>query len=134
MNKWFLVIFTVLLAGLAPSVASSERQVLRHIEALSRDNYYVDIDDPTVPFQARDIVGGEHENEYHILGFQGDTFIIVVQSIEGEAGYSLRGDGYDRQREELGDIVTVKDRHTWISIGVSAHPYAEYILTVKKNE
>lgn len=134
MNKWFLIIFVVLFTGLTQPVASSERQVLRHIEALSRDHYYVHIDDPQMPFQARSIVGGEHENEYQILGFKGDTFLIVIQSLEGEAGYSLRGDGYERQRGELGDIVTVKDRHTWVSIGVSAHPYAEYILTVKKNE
>jgi len=134
MNKWFLIIFAMLFTGLTTPVASSEKQILRHIEALSRDHYYVHIDDPQIPFQARSIVGGEHENEYRILGFQGDKYTIYIESIEGEAGYSLRGAGYERQRGELGDIVTVTDLHTWVSIGVSAHPYAEYVLTVKKNE
>jgi len=134
MNRWFFRICTVLLASLPLPAAASESQILRHVEALSRDYYYVHIVDPAQPFRTQDIVGGEHENEYYILGFHGETFIIFIESIEGEAGYSLRGEGYDRQRGKLGDMITVKDTHTWISIGVSATPYAEYNLTVKKYE
>ncbi len=112
----------------------ANKQILRHIEGLSRDYYYVNIDDPNTPFNMQDIVGGEHENVYHILGFPGETFIIVLQSIEGEASYSLRGEGVNIKRRSKGDIVTVQDGHTWVRVGISAHPYAKYKLTVKKHD
>lgn len=124
----------MLLFMLAMPAWSSEQQILRHIEALSRDYYYIDINDPNIPFQTQDIVGGEHETVYHILGFSNETFIIVMQSIEGSVNYALRGDGFDIKRRPDGDIVMVEEQHTWISIQVSAHPYAEYKLTVKKYE
>ncbi len=112
----------------------ANKQILRHIEDLSRDYYYVNIDDPNTPFNMQDIVGGEHENVYHILGFPGETFIIVLKSIEGEASYSLRGEGVNIKRRSKGDIVTVQDGHTWVRVGISAHPYAKYKLTVKKHD
>ncbi len=133
-NKPLLSVFGVLFILFSLPAFSANKQILRHIEALSRDYYYVNIEDPNTPFQTQDIVGGEHENVYHILGFPGETFIIVLQSIEGEASYSLRGEGVNINRRPKGDIVTVQDGHTWIRVGISAHPDAEYKLTVKKHD
>jgi len=119
---------------------SSEKQILRHVEWASRDFYYIHLDEPEEVFEVREYVGGEHENEYNFLGFAGDTFLIVVRSVDdGEPTHVLRGKGYQAQsykREESGIIgayvVTVDSEHTWITIGVSAHPAAEYVLVVKK--
>ncbi|OLQ71675.1 hypothetical protein BIT28_12235 [Photobacterium proteolyticum] len=134
MNRCTLTLISLMLVSRTMPVLASDSQILRHIEALSRDYYYVHIEKPARPFQVQDIVGGEHENKYHILGFKGDSFIISLESAEGEAGYSLYGDGFERVREKHGDRVTVQGSQTWISIGVSATPYAEYILTVQKHE
>lgn len=113
---------------------AQNQQILRHIEGLSRDFYYINIDDTHVPYIAEDIVGGEHTNIYHILGFPDETFIIVMQSIKGEASYSIHGEGFTINRRPKGDVVTIKDSHTWIRLEVSAHPYAEYSLKVKKHD
>ncbi|MGF1757143.1 hypothetical protein L4D76_04155 [Photobacterium sagamiensis] len=121
-------------ACLASHAYSSDDQVLRHIKEVSRDYYYIHIDKPAEPFQIQDIVGGEHENQYHILGFWGERFSIAIESTEGKAGYSLRGEGFNIIRTDAGDKVEVNDTHLWITIAVSAHPYAQYILTVKKHD
>lgn len=133
-NNLFLHLFSVLLIMFSQAPLCADTQILRHIEALSRDYYYINIDDVNIPFIAQDIVGGEHEKVYHILGFRNETFVIVLQNIAAEAGYVLRGEGFNINRRPKGDLVTITDNHAWISIGVWAHPYAEYKLTVKKHD
>ncbi|WP_432452634.1 MULTISPECIES: hypothetical protein [unclassified Agarivorans] len=115
-------------------LSAADTQLLRHVQGLSRDYYYLNIESPAQPFQVQDIVGGEHENQYFILGFAGDQFSIAIDSLEGDAGYSLGGEGYQAQQQAEGDHVLVEQPHTWIRIQVSAHPYAEYRLRVKKYE
>ncbi len=127
-------VFTILLMFFSLPALCANKQILRHIEGLSRDYYYVNIEDVNTPFKTQDIVGGEHENIYHILGFPNESFIIVLQPIEGEASYSLQGEGFNINSRPKGDIVTVQDGHTWIRVEISAHPYAEYKLTVKKHD
>lgn len=134
-----LVVLLGVAAFSVPSL-SAEKQILRHIEWPSRDFYYIHIDEPEEIFQVSEYVGGEHENEYNFLGFSGDTFLIVIQSVDdGDPDFSFRGDGfktytYDRKEADIKGAysVTVTHTHTWVSIGLSAHPAAEYVLTVKK--
>jgi hypothetical protein len=96
-----LAVVNVLLTALVSIIASPEsaanNQLIRHIEGLSRDYYYLNIDQASQPFERTDIVGGEHENHYFILGFQGDQFVVSIESIDGEASYSLTGEGYRHQ-------------------------------------
>lgn len=133
-HKSVVTMLTLLLSFFALPAFSANLQILRHIDALSRDFYYVNIEDPNVPFKAKDIVGGEHENIYYILGFANEAFVIVLQSHEGQAVYSIRDEGVTINRRPKGDVVTVQDRHTWIRLEVSAHPFAKYSLTVKKHD
>lgn len=133
LKRNFIKVLTLLAISFALPTWSADTQILRHIEALSRDYYYVDIKDPNIAFQTQDIVGGEHEKVYYILGFADETFFVVMQDIEGEVAYAVRGDGLRVNKRAKGEIVTVEDNHAWISIAVSAHPYAEYKLTVKKH-
>lgn len=133
-KTYILFTFISSFIGLSPPVLCKDKHVFRHIESLSRDYYYLNIEDPNTPFSTQDIVGGEHEKVYHVLGFPNETFIIVLKNISGEASYALRGEGFIINQRPKGDIVTIKDSHTWVSIGVSAHPFGEYKLTVKKHE
>jgi hypothetical protein len=133
-NRSVIAIVTLLLSVFSLPAASDKLQILRHIEGLSRDFYYVNIADPDVPFKAQDIVGGEHENIYYLLAFADETFVIVLQSHEGEVAYSILDEGVTINRRPKGDVVTVQDEHTWIRLAVSAHPFAKYSLTVKKHE
>lgn len=124
-----------LMLALLSSSVNADAQVLRHVEALSRDHYYVHIDDTETPYIARDIVGGEHINLYHILGFQEESFVIVLQSPDDSMSYSIHGDGIQRIQRPKGNLVTVESENTWITIEVSAYPEtAEYNLIVKKHE
>lgn len=126
-----IVIATILLSFPA---YSKDKGILRHVEAVSRDYYYVNIEDSKSAFIEQGIVGGEHEKTYYILGLYNESYTVMMTSIEGEPGYSLYGEGITIQKGAKSDIVTVQDDHTWITVSVSAHPFGEYKLTVHKND
>ncbi|MGY5449384.1 hypothetical protein ACVFI8_00260 [Agarivorans sp. MS3-6] len=137
------VLLVALVSILANPVRAASHQLIRHIEGLSRDYYYLNIDQANQPFERTDIVGGEHENHYFILGFQGDQFVVSIESKDGEASYSLTGEGYlhqtlnstsDNGHQFSTNAVVVDQQRTWIGIAVSAHPFAEYTLRVRMYE
>lgn len=61
MNRCTLTLISLMLVSRTMPVLASDSQILRHIEALSRDYYYVHIEESARPLQVKDIVGGEHE-------------------------------------------------------------------------
>lgn len=124
------VVITMILFIISfPSFAKTE--MLRHIEALSRDHYYLHIEGQHSAYTKKDIVGGEHSNNYHILGFQGDSFVIVIESSDDSLGFQIEGDGFQHVATSKGDVVLVEAETSWVSIEVYAHPEtAEYKLRV----
>lgn len=125
-------LFVVLLMFSAQVMAEAE--VLRHLELTSRDHYYINIDDTETPFKKKDIVGGEQINYYHVLGFEGESFIIILLSDDESFSYSISGEGFSRIKRPKGEVVTVNSLSSWITIETSAHPEtAEYQLIVKKH-
>lgn len=113
--------------------------LLRHTETLSRDHFYLHFDE-NGRYQKQNIIGGEHQTGYHILGFEDDVYQMTVTSLEGEAMYSLSGDGYQHKSNSdapNSETITVlyqdlEQPSTWITIWISAHPYAKYTITVDK--
>ncbi|MCW8331722.1 hypothetical protein MD588_23255 [Photobacterium sp. SDRW27] len=120
-------------------VACAPSHVIRHTEALSRDYTYIDFSRNPKPFQHQDIVGGEHESLFKVLGFQGERFSVVLKSIDGEIMYFVDGDQIlisnyfdSAEQKERGEEVEIIGQDSWFIISVYAHPYAEYLLTVTK--
>ena len=114
--------------------AVAEAEVLRHLELTSRDHYYINIDNTETPFKTKDVVGGEHTNYYHVLGFEGESFIVILLSEDDSLSYSISGEGFSRIKRPKGEVVTVNTLSSWITIETSAHPEtAEYQLIVKKH-
>ncbi|WCE28913.1 hypothetical protein [Vibrio sp. SCSIO 43137] len=114
--------------------AVAEAEVLRHLELTSRDHYYINIDNTETPFKTKDVVGVEHTNYYHVLGFEGESFIVILLSEDDSLSYSISGEGFSRIKRPKGEVVTVNTLSSWITIETSAHPEtAEYQLIVKKH-
>jgi hypothetical protein len=86
-------------------------------------------------------VGGEHETNYFILGFDADTFIIQIHSVDGDVGHVPRDDSYrivtkhwDEERQVKIITVKVLEQQTWVKVSLSAHPFAQYSIEVERLE
>lgn len=131
-NIFYLCMFLI-------SSYSQADPLLKHSSALSRDYYYLRVDDKYRFYQISDKVGGEHENHYYILGFAGESFQIQIISETEEIAYLLPSSGYRIQSQALDSksakmtyIVEVTAEWVWIDLRFSAHPYGEYQLRVTK--
>ncbi|WP_028866232.1 hypothetical protein [Psychromonas aquimarina] len=139
MNRIRALILMSLSFSAVTAEAKDPPQLLRHAETLSRDHFYLHFDE-NGRYSKQNIIGGEHQTAYHMLGFESDVFQVTVKSLEGEAMYSFSGEGFQHNSnsgEPNTEIVTVLYQYygqpsTWVTIWLSAHPYAEYIITVDK--
>ncbi|WP_325895372.1 hypothetical protein [Grimontia sp. NTOU-MAR1] len=114
--------FAMIIVFTALSAFSLNAAQLRHNQLLSRDHYYISLNSNDPSFQQRNIVGGEHNNRYFILGLENDVLSVSLTSLNGIAGFSVHGEGIERYH--------VIAMHTWLEVSVSAHPFAEYLLEV----
>lgn len=135
--KNYCLIFTCLLL-IAP-VHSKSNHLLKHVEALSRDYFYINLSRDTVSYKHQTIVGGEHENHYFILGFEDDIFTIKLHSEEGNIGNVPQDDSHqivakhwDEEKQLKVFTVKVIEQQTWIKVSLSAHPFASYSIEVEK--
>ncbi|EOD79357.1 hypothetical protein D515_01810 [Grimontia indica] len=103
--------------------------MIKHTESLSRDHFYIAIDEGEQTFTHKFQVGGEHINHYYIFGVMGERFAITVEEWEGRVDVYVDGEGI---RHEL-DEYYVDKRYTWLEVAVSAHPYANYNLKVRRH-
>lgn len=125
-----------------PSISyATDSPLLKHVEALSRDYFYLDFSRDNARYHHQSIVGGEHITHYLVLGFSGDRFKIELQSKNGDIGYLSRDDGYiveerswDENKQLSTLIVKVVAQDVWVDVSVSAHPFADYAIEVIKLE
>ncbi|MFC1233638.1 hypothetical protein [Vibrio sp. F74] len=112
---------------------SDHDYLLRHVEEVSRDYFYIHLDDKTNELQMTGIVGGEHQTHYRILGFSGDYFHIEVESVDGVAYVSIDGEGVERQDNDGASEIKVIWDGVWIDIAVSASTFSSgYVLNIER--
>ncbi len=112
---------------------SDHDYLLRHVEEVSRDYFYIHLDDKLDALQLTGVVGGEHQTHYRILGFSGDYFHVEVESINGVAYVSIDGEGVERQETNGGSEIKVIWDGVWIDIAVSASTFSsEFVLNIKR--
>lgn len=135
----FLLLLLLPIAVLSTPAYSAHGPLLRHVEGLSRDYFYIDLNRGDSTYQQQSIVGGEHENHYLILGFTGDRFKVDIQSDDGNVGYIARDDSYvieseiwSEEEQRMSITVKVIEQQTWIDVALSAHPFADYQLNVSR--
>lgn len=112
---------------------SDHDYLLRHVEEVSRDYFYIHLDDKTTVLQLTGIVGGEHQTHYRILGFTNDYFHIDVESIDGVAYVSVGSEGVEWQDTNGGSEIKVVRDGVWIDIAVSASTFTSaFVLNINK--
>ncbi len=109
----------------------SNRHIIYHQTALSRDYTYVTFSRDTAPYVHQGQVGGEHSTFIKVLGFQGDCFTIEMQQ-KGDAGFTVYTEG--GQIEQGGSLyrVSVNALSDLFTIEISALNYGDYALTITK--
>ncbi|WP_354625345.1 hypothetical protein [Psychromonas sp. MME2] len=124
---------------LSPLALSAPNHLLKHVKGLSRDYYYIDFSRDALSYKHKDMVGGEHEKHYLLLGFEGDRFKVVIQSESSDVGYVMPDDSYivesniwNEKEQRMTITVVVISQQTWVDISFSAYPFAEYQLDVSK--
>ncbi|MFT6984859.1 MAG: hypothetical protein ACJAT7_000660 [Psychromonas sp.] len=134
----YLSLLLVFLLTSTPTHSASNH-LLKHIEALSRDYFYIDFSRDTSHYKHQTEVGGEHETHYFLLGFEADTFIIKIHSTDRDVGYAPRDDSYNILTEHWDEVkqlkvITVKviGQQAWVDVSFSAHPFAQYSLEVER--
>ncbi|WP_375748667.1 hypothetical protein [Vibrio sp. HN007] len=81
----------------------------------------------------QDIVGGEHENHYQILGFYGDKFLVNFESDDSDFSYGINGDGFEFVKTPEGDLITIIYDTTWVDVFTWSYPStSEYTLKIRK--
>ncbi|MCP5078063.1 MAG: hypothetical protein GY951_08425 [Psychromonas sp.] len=139
MKHLLALIFISLSFSAAIAETKGPAQLLQYTETLSRDHFYLHFDGKS-QYRKQNIIGGEQQTAYHILGFEGDVFEVTVKSVEGETHYSISGEGFKQRsnsNKQNSETITVsyqdhEQPSTWVTIWVSAHPFAEYIIRVDK--
>ncbi len=95
-------------------------EVLKHIEQLSRDHYYIHLKKPI--FTVDGLVGGEHENFYHILAFKGEAFTLSFHAKGAQPDWSVSGEGIVVRSKGGITAATSNLDGNWITVSVSAYP------------
>lgn len=111
----------------------SNNQILKHQKVFTHDYYYINVSGSDAPFVMQDIVGGEHENHYQILGFYGDKFLVTFESDNSDFSYGIDGAGFEFRKTPEGDLITIDYETTWVDIFTWSYPEtSEYTLRVQK--
>lgn len=98
---------------------------------MSQDFTYVELSRDTTPYVHRGQVGGEHSTYIKVLGFYGDGFTVEMQQ-EGDAGFTVFGEGVRIERDKSSYRVTVNAPSDLFTIDISALSYGDYVLTITK--
>ena len=110
--------------------------ILHQRKDVSRDWTYLDFSRTNRPFVTRSAVGGEHMTFYRVIGFQNDRFIITLTPLTGDLFFSAAGEGVHVESLSGGahrkKTVAVLAEEAVFSVELSAHPYGEYQLEIKK--
>jgi hypothetical protein len=129
--------------------------VIHYQEGVSRDFTYINFNHNPLPYIHEGEDGGEHIRFINVLGFAGDKFTVAVTAINGDVYDIISGEGVDVTVVESTGIesatadsstinggkdtektslyaVTVIYREALFAVELSAHPYAEYRLVIKK--
>ncbi|WP_321492066.1 hypothetical protein [uncultured Desulfobacter sp.] len=124
------VLMTLLVQG------CSKSHILFQREGISRTWIYIDFTKNETPYENQSIVGGEHMTFYKVLGFEGDEFVVTVETIEGNVMWGVMGDQVNiepvRESNTEKKYVTVVDTEAIFTIDFSAHPFGQYKLTIEK--
>ncbi len=119
------LILLITISGCTPS------HVLHFKEDVSRDYTYIDFVRNPDPFVVRTSVGGEHIKTIKILSFEGDKFILEFTNHQGEVMFNISdGDAEYKRMNEFSGTIIIRNLDSLVSIETSAHPYAEYTLTI----
>lgn len=112
---------------------SEQNYLLRHVEDVSRDYFYIHLNEQNSDLKLSGMVGGEHQIHYRILGFLGDQFQVSLESIDGITYVTVDAEGLVlNDNEDSTDIKVMWDT-VWIDIAVSASSFtSDFILTIKK--
>ena len=105
--------------------------LIHHWQETSRDYTYIDFSRNSSPYQFRGQVGGEHSTLVKALGFQGDRFTVEMQQ-EGDAGFSVYGEGVVVHRTAAMTKVLVEAKDSLFTVEISALSYGDYVLTISK--
>jgi hypothetical protein len=139
MKKYiYLLLFSLFISV---PVYSKPSHLLKHIEMLSRDYFYIDFSRDDSKYEQRSAVGGEHGTHYYILGFERDIFSISIYSEDENVGYVPKDNSYKILSEHWDDkkqvnmlIIEVIGQQTWVDVSLSAHPFAEYRIVIERLE
>ncbi|MDG3086033.1 hypothetical protein P7F88_07965 [Vibrio hannami] len=128
-----LLTSSVVLTGCSSKPVEPNTQILRHSKVVTHDYYYINVSDPASLFIMEDIVGGEHENHYQVLGFFGDEFLINFESTDDSFSYGIGGDGFEFRNTPDGNLVTIVDETTWVDVFTWSYPEtSRYSLKIQK--
>ncbi|UGA56597.1 hypothetical protein [Vibrio sp. VB16] len=112
---------------------SDHDYLLRHVEEVSRDYFYIHLDESTSDLVLSGMVGGEHQTHYRLLGFLGDHFQVNIESISGVTYSTIDGEGLVFQENNDGTEIRVIWDSVWIDIAVSASSFtSDFVVTIKK--
>lgn len=137
--KYFGLLLIFVLIAAPIQVAANH--LIRHVESLSRDYFYIDFSRDKSIYKQQSIVGGEHETHYYILGFEADTFIIRIHSagesvghVPSDESYKIVTQHWDEEAQATLFTVKIIAQQTWVDVSLSAHPFAQYSIEVERLE
>ncbi len=79
------------------------------------------------------MVGGEHMTTIEVTGKADDSFLLKFKSLSGKPGYTISGAGASIHRLGQGQVwVKLNHKSPVFEISVSAHPYGEFVLVLRK--
>ncbi|MDJ0836708.1 MAG: hypothetical protein QNK37_09330 [Acidobacteriota bacterium] len=125
----------IILMAMAFCLSGCRSHVLTDKTELSRDHTYISFQKLKKPYVRKGEVGGEQISFIKIIAFAGDRFDVAVTSTGGRLDLYVEGEGVrveDSDEQDVKKRVTVaEDRlETFVEISLTAHPAANYTLTV----
>lgn len=135
--RWSLIFSSLSLLFTQPALSIEpeglDDVLIRHIESVSRDFYYIQLNKDQSPLVVPGFVGGEHQFHYRLLGFEGERFRITLKTLDGETYYGIEGEGVELSELDDKTEVKINSEVTWIDISTSAGTFtSKYTLTIEK--
>lgn len=104
-------------------------------EDVSRDYTCVDLTDNNSPCEFQGVAGGEHQTFIQVYGSYGEKFSISFTKLKGNPMFNISGENIELSNiSESASCVFIKAKKTFFTIALSAHPYGEYQVNIKKYE
>ncbi|PJC87468.1 hypothetical protein CSW98_06125 [Vibrio sp. HA2012] len=118
----------------APLFCNNRQEyLLKHVEDVSRDYFYIQIKDQREGVTLQGFVGGEHQTHYRLLGFAGDHYHVVIEESDGKASASVDGDGLTVSGDDYVMDIGVTGETVWIDIAVSSVTFtSNYMISIEK--